>query len=381
MELGRSQWHFQRHVVRIYICYNCCIFLIIDFKKSRPTLIAGAFSISTDRKYPLHCAVEAGAPEELLKILLEINPDAASAVDSTGKVPLQYAIEKSIERPGDVGAITLLLQYSGVTYRYPVHVLHEDKKVGIKIWYRAELVSVEEDNTCVVEYTERDPDRKRVVATFPKRVPKNLIVDKTMIYKVAIELEEGEKREEWLLFSKMAKKLEESDVLGNIPQGSDVEIVGDPQIAEVGSEKMKLFQIVDGLGWIPSRFSSDGRLKDLSFVRSCSHRLKHPLHAAIELNASDDVILAVLRGCVGSATIIENYQLPLHVAIENRCSLEVITQLVLAYPEACNVPNENRDSAFHISVMKNLPAVANVIIENGGSIDSKNKVSFNTIFR
>jgi hypothetical protein len=266
-----------------------------------------------------------------------------------------------------------------VSYRYPVHVLHEDKRAGVKIWYRAELLSIEEDNTCIVEYTEQDPDKKKVTATFPKRVPKKLIVDKTTIFKVAIDPEEEDKREEWLLFSKIAKKLEEGDVLGNIPKGSEVEIVGDPQIADVGSEKMKLFQTVDGLGWVPSRFSADGTLRDLLFVRNCSHRLKHPLHVAIELNASDEVILAVLRGCVGSAAIFENSQLPLHVAIENRCSLEVITQLVLAYPEACSMSRENCDSALHICVMRNLPAVANIILENGGSIDSKNKVSLNAI--
>jgi len=340
--------------------------------------LAGAFSLSSDRKYPLHCAVEIGAPIELLIALLEINPDAASAVDGRRKIPLQYAIEKSIERTGDISAITLLLQYSAVSYRYPIHVLHEDKKSGTKMWYRAEMCTVAEDGSCVVEYTEKDEERLKVARTLPTRVPKSLIVDKTMTYKVfrtfnseQNDEDGGKEREDWLIFSRVAKKLEEDDVLGNIPIGAEVEVVGDPQIAEVGDEKMKLFQIVDGLGWIPSRINPDGGLKDLMLLEVRTDRLKHPLHTAIELNASDEVILAVLRGSLGSASVSESRRLPLHSAIVNQCSLEVITQLIIAYPDGCKVPNENGDSALHLAVMKNRPDIANVILEKGGNINLK----------
>lgn len=122
---------------------------------------------------------------------------------------------------------------------------------------------------------------------------------------------------------------DDSDIVGQIPRGTPIEIVGDAKrVTFKGIDYLRL-QLANGTGWTTLKIFDASGYIGLKFVRYSSlEELPNLVMSAISFASPSVVISRLIKGFPSNLLDLINGKSVVHHAVQNKCSRDLIEELV-----------------------------------------------------
>lgn len=300
--------------------------------------------------YPIHVALTHRPPDEVITAILSAFPEGAKKKDHAGYLPLWLSIDRKLS---DVLIITLLEIHPEAAQKQtkngglPLHQVIEDGfscEVIISTLHAFPMAANKQDHA--------------------GQYPLNIAIEKRCSDKVILKI----------LNANTDAAMSELTHIGDLPLHQAIKKgYSEEVIISILHAFPKAAEELDHTGSTPLLSSIKQKCPDsiifaLLEANPCATRKLDddvPLHQAIKMNYSEEVLLAILReypeACKEKYS---NGNLPLNMSIEVNCTDKVIFALLDVYPEATLNETEHGELPLHQVIRKGFPEVVVLRIFN-----------------